>query len=85
MSDKTYVFTREVRRWGVEAGDYYNPDRHRIVGGTEKLLEDGVIEQEVQCEICVDTGVVATGEFDDVTERKCVCQVEEPEHDRDQD
>ena len=43
---KTYIFTREVKRWGVEAGDYYNPDRHMIVGGTEKLLADGVIEEE---------------------------------------
>lgn len=41
-----YVFTREVRRWGVEAGDDYNPERHQIVGGTEKLLQDGTIEDE---------------------------------------
>ena len=50
---KVYIFTREVKRWGVEAGDYYNPDRHMIVGGAEKLLADGVIEEEkelCQCE-----------------------------------
>lgn len=45
--EKTYIFTREVERWGVEAGDNYNPDRHAIVGGTEKLLADGVIEEQV--------------------------------------
>ena len=43
---KTYIFKKEVKRWGVEAGDIYNPDRHMIVGGTEKLLADGVIEKE---------------------------------------
>lgn len=79
MSDVTYVFTREVKRWGVEAGDYYNPDRHMVQGGTEKLLADGVIE----CEMCGGTGVVSEGEFDNVTERKCLCQqVDEPEHDQ---
>lgn len=46
--EKTYIFTREVKRWGVEAGDYYDPRRHAIVGGTEKLLADGVIEEEVE-------------------------------------
>lgn len=44
--EKTYIFTREVKRWGVEAGDYYNPRYHDIVGGAEKLLSDGVIEEE---------------------------------------
>lgn len=44
---KTYIFTKEVKRWGVEAGDYYNPDYHQIAGGTEKLLADGVIEEEL--------------------------------------
>lgn len=42
----TYIFTKEVKRWGVEAGDYYNPARHLYAGGTEKLLADGVIEEE---------------------------------------
>lgn len=46
MDGKAYIFKREVKRWGVEAGDIYNPDRHQIVGGTEKLLADGVIEEE---------------------------------------
>ena len=44
--EKTYTFTREVKRWGVEAGDYYNPQRHMYQGGTEKLLSEGVIEEE---------------------------------------
>jgi len=44
--EKTYIFTREVKRWGVEAGDYYNPQRHSIVGGTDRLLAEGVIEEE---------------------------------------
>jgi hypothetical protein len=51
MDGKTYIFTREVKMWGVEAGDYYNPQRHRIVGGTQKLLDQGVIEEEeCQCD-----------------------------------
>ena len=45
--NKTYIFTKEVKVWGVEAGDYYNPERHRVVGGTEKLLADGTIKEEV--------------------------------------
>lgn len=45
MKDKHYEFTREVKRWGVEAGDSYSPDYHQIVGGTEKLLADGVIAE----------------------------------------
>ena len=45
--EKQYIFTREVKRWGVEAGDYYNPKYHDIVGGAEKLLADGVIEEEI--------------------------------------
>ena len=45
---KNYIFKREVKRWGVEAVDYYNPDRHMIVGGTEKLLADGIIEEETE-------------------------------------
>lgn len=44
--EKRYIFTREVKRWGVESGDYYNPDYHMIVGGVEKLLADGVVEEE---------------------------------------
>lgn len=44
--EKNYIFTKEVKRWGVEAGDYYSPNRHMIVGGTEKLLADGIIEEE---------------------------------------
>lgn len=47
MEDKTYIFTREVKAWGVEAGDNYNPQIHMYVGGTEKLLAEGVIEEEV--------------------------------------
>jgi hypothetical protein len=47
---KTYIFTREVKRWGVEAGDYYSPQYHMYKGGTEKLLEEGVIEEEVDFE-----------------------------------
>lgn len=44
--NQTFIFTKEVRGWGVEAGDYYNPQRHSIVGGTERLLKEGVIEPE---------------------------------------
>lgn len=44
--EETDLFTREVKRWGVEAGDYYSPTRHMIIGGTEKLLADGTIEEE---------------------------------------
>jgi len=43
---KNYIFTKEIPQWGVEAGDYYNPERHMIVGGTQKLLEMGIIEEE---------------------------------------
>ena len=46
--EKIYIFTKEVRKWGVEAGDYYNPKRHQVIGGTEKLLADGVIEEEIE-------------------------------------
>ncbi len=46
MKEKVYIFTKEVKIWGVEEGDYYNPDRHMIVGGTERLLADGTIEEE---------------------------------------
>ena len=42
----TYIFTKEVRRWGVEAGDYYNPGYHLIAGGTQRLLDEGTIEEE---------------------------------------
>lgn len=41
-----YIFTREVKRWGVEAGDYYNPERHQVKGGTEWLLATGIIKKE---------------------------------------
>ena len=75
MREKTYVFTREVKRWGVEAGDYYSPDRHMVQGGTEKLLADGVIEEDV-CELCGGTGEVEEGEFDNIRTKKCVCQSE---------
>lgn len=44
--DKTYIFTKEVKRWGVEAGDYYNPAYHIYKGGTEQLLKEGIIEEE---------------------------------------
>lgn len=44
--EKTYVFTREVKKWGVEAGDYYSPERHQVVGGTQKLLSEGTIKEE---------------------------------------
>lgn len=47
---KTYVFTREVKAWGVEAGDTYSPDYHMYAGGTEKLLSEGVIEVEEEYE-----------------------------------
>ena len=42
--EKTYIFTKEIKHWGVETGDDYNPKRHEIIGGTEKLLADGIIE-----------------------------------------
>jgi len=42
----SYVFTREVKAWGVEAGDCYNEQIHLYQGGTEKLLAEGVIEVE---------------------------------------
>ena len=35
-----------MKAWGVEAGDYYNPQYHMYKGGTEKLLADGIIEVE---------------------------------------
>ena len=61
---KEYVFTREVKRWGVEAGDRYNPNHHQIVGGTEKLLAEGIIEEEdCQCDC----------HFISVTGCKCDC------------
>ena len=41
---KTYIFTKEIKHWGVETGDDYNPKRHQIIGGTKKLLADGIIE-----------------------------------------
>ncbi len=44
---KQYIFTREVKAWGVEAGDYYSEERHLYRGGTEKLLQEGVIEEEI--------------------------------------
>ena len=47
MSEKIYIFTKEVKFWGVEAGDYYNEQHHMYQGGTEKLLVEGVIEEEV--------------------------------------
>lgn len=47
FKSKTYIFTKEVKRWGVEAGDYYSPTRHVVVGGTEQLLANGVIKEEV--------------------------------------
>lgn len=43
---KAYIFTKEIKKWGVEAGDYYDERRHRVAGGTEKLLADGIIEVE---------------------------------------
>jgi hypothetical protein len=44
--NQTYIFIREVKKWGVEAGDYYSPDRHRVQGGTQRLLDEKVIEPE---------------------------------------
>lgn len=44
--EKLYIFTKEVKKWGVEAGDYFNPKYHQIVGGAEKLLKAGIIEPE---------------------------------------
>ena len=46
VNQKTYNFTREVKAWGVEAGDTYNEKIHMYKGGTEKLLEEGIIEEE---------------------------------------
>lgn len=43
---QTYIFTKEVEKWGVEAGDIYNEKAHMVQGGTEKLLADGVIKIE---------------------------------------
>jgi hypothetical protein len=43
---KQYIFTREIKAWGVEAGDTYNPQHHLYNGGTEKLLAEGVIREE---------------------------------------
>ena len=45
---KKYIFTKEVKKWGVEAGDYYNPQYHIYQGGTEKLLSERVIEEEIE-------------------------------------
>lgn len=42
----TYIFTKEVKKWGVEAGDIYTPDRYPYQGGIAKLLEEGVIVKE---------------------------------------
>ncbi|MFA7301799.1 MAG: hypothetical protein WC069_05835 [Candidatus Shapirobacteria bacterium] len=47
-TEKTYIFTREVKKWDVEEGDIYNPSYHMIVGGTEKLLAQGIIKEEVE-------------------------------------
>jgi len=47
IKEKEYIFTKEVKQWGVEAGDYYNPSRHQYVGGGHKLLEEGIIEEEI--------------------------------------
>lgn len=33
-----------------------------------------------ECEHCGGTGVVIVGEFDDLTEKKCVCQVDDEDH-----
>lgn len=41
--EKVYEFTREVKRWGVEAGDYYDEQRHLY--GTARLLAEGVIRE----------------------------------------
>jgi len=45
---KKYIFTKEVKKWGVEAGDYYSKDYHQIVGGLEKLIDDGVVKEEIE-------------------------------------
>ncbi len=47
QGEKKYIFTREVKKWGVEAGDYYNEDYHMYKGGKEKLLAEGIIEEEI--------------------------------------
>lgn len=44
--EKTYIFTKEIKGWGVEAGDIYNEKTHMVQGGTEKLLADGIIKLE---------------------------------------
>lgn len=46
VNPKIYIFTKEVRVWGVEAGDYYNEKLHMYKGGEKKLLEEGIIEEE---------------------------------------
>lgn len=69
MEDKTYIFTREVKAWGVEAGDYYNEKYHMYKGGTEQLLKEGVIEEEVdECEYCGGKD----GEHEDITTMETV-------------
>lgn len=49
--EKTYIFTREVKRWGVEAGDIYSPQHHLYKGGVEELVKKGIVEEEVQEEV----------------------------------
>ena len=44
--DKKYIFTKGVKKWGVEAGDYYNPQYHMYQGGREKLLSERIIKEE---------------------------------------
>ena len=46
IEKKTYIFTKKVKRWDVEAGDYYNEQRHIYKGGKEQLLAERVIEKE---------------------------------------
>ena len=53
-NEVVFIFTDLVEtdilgeKWGVEAGDIYNPFWHCIVGGTGKLLSLGLIEPELE-------------------------------------
>lgn len=52
------------------------------------MAEDDIVENELNETVCIHcggTGVVVTGEFDDIGTKKCICQSDTEPNDQDRE
>lgn len=50
----------------------------------DREVQIGMIEDEENvCEFCGGTGIITEGQFDDIRERKCICQISDNDEDDD--